>query len=77
MSFCFFVIIFPLEKGMALYFKKPESHSPKDVCAKVGQNRPNGSGEKDLKISSMYFRLVEIGPVVPPKIFKKNFFNVF
>ena len=42
---------------MVLHFNKIESHSTKDVCAKIVLNRPSGSGEQDFLILSMYFSL--------------------
>ena len=41
---------------MVLHLKKLESLSSKDACAKIDWNWLSGSGEKDFKISSMYFR---------------------
>ena len=41
---------------MVLHLKKLESLSSKDTCAKIDWNWPNGHGEEDFLISSMYFR---------------------
>ena len=48
--FLLFLYYLPVEKG--LHLNKPESSSPKDVCAKFRWNWPSGSGEEDENVKS-------------------------
>ena len=58
--FCSFVS--KEKKGVVLNLKQLKSPLPEDalICAKFGLNWSSGSGEKDFKILSMYFRYIVI-----------------
>ena len=64
--FCQCIFLFrnylPLEKGRALYLNNLNPLLPRMLCAKFGGNWPNGSGEEDFLILSMYLRYFVIIP---------------